>query len=129
LADQMHDLMAVDEVELGESQDAIAVEGRLEGEVEARQRLDRGEAGHLQRRLDAAALADGELLGEQHLDRLDGADCAAFDLLDEIAERFERAGHAECDQVAADALDRCVRLGLASHGCGPAAARRRATAS
>ena len=87
------------------------------------------EAGHLQRRLDAAALADGELLGEQHLDRLDGADLAAFDLLDEIAERFERARHAECDQVAADALDRCVRLGLASHGCGPAAARRRATAS
>src|SRR5271165_4458160 len=86
LADQVHNLVAVDEVELGESQDAIAVERRLEGEVEARQRLDRAEAGHLQRRLDAAALADGELLGEQHLDRLDGADLAAFDLLDEIAE-------------------------------------------
>src|SRR5208283_4724112 len=58
LADQVHNLVAVDEVELGESQDAIAVERRLEGEVEARQRLDRAEAGHLQRRLDAAALAD-----------------------------------------------------------------------
>jgi hypothetical protein len=31
--------------------------------------------------------------------------------------------------VAADALDRRVRQRLASHGCGPAVARRRVTAS
>ncbi len=65
----------------------------------------------------------------QHLDRLDGADLAALDLLDEMIERLERPRHAQCDQVAADALDRRVRQGLARHGSGPAAARRRATAS
>jgi hypothetical protein len=85
--------------------------------------------GNLQRRLDAAAFADGEFLGQQHLDRLDGADLAALDLLDEMTERLERARHAERDQVATDALDRRVRQRLASHGGGPAAARRRATAS
>ena len=119
LADEVDDLMAIDEVELGERQDAVAVERGLEREVEAGQRLDGGEAGHLQRRLDAAALADGELLGEQHLDRLDGADLAALDLLDEMIERLQRARHAQADQVAADALDRCVRSHLASHGAAP----------
>ena len=65
--------MSVDEVECCKGGDAIAVERRLEGEVEAGQRLDRGQPGHLQRRFDAPALADRQLLGEQRFDRLDGA--------------------------------------------------------
>jgi hypothetical protein len=44
--EQVDDLMAVDEVELGEGQDAVAVERRLEGEVEAGKRLDGREPGH-----------------------------------------------------------------------------------
>ena len=36
----MDQLVAVDEVELGESQDTVAIERGLEGEVEAGQRLD-----------------------------------------------------------------------------------------
>ena len=44
--EEMHHLGAVDELELGERQDAVAVERGLEGEVEAGERLDRGEARH-----------------------------------------------------------------------------------
>ena len=53
--------MAVDEVELGECQDAVAVERRLEGEVEAGECLDGREPRHHQRGLDAPVLADREL--------------------------------------------------------------------
>ena len=45
LADEVDDLMAVDEVELGQRQDAVAVERGLEREVEAGQGLDAGAAG------------------------------------------------------------------------------------
>jgi hypothetical protein len=40
LAEEVDDLVAVDEVELGQGQDAVLVERGLEGEVEAGQRLD-----------------------------------------------------------------------------------------
>src|SRR5689334_19246253 len=41
-----------------EGSNAIAIERRLEREVESSECLDRGQSGHLQRRLDAPALAD-----------------------------------------------------------------------
>jgi hypothetical protein len=64
---------------LGERQDAIAVERGLEGEVEAGKRLDRGEAAHAQRHLDAAVLAQRQFLGEQDVDGLERADLAALE--------------------------------------------------
>ena len=44
--EQMHHLGAVDEVQFGQRQDAVAIERRLEGEVEAGERLDRGQPRH-----------------------------------------------------------------------------------
>jgi len=117
------------EVELGECQDTVAVERGLEGEVKAGQRLDDTQPGHLQCCLDAAGLADGEFLGQQHLDRLDGAELTAFDLLDQVIEGFQSTRHAQTDQVAADPFDRGIRRELARHGPAPTPARRRATAS
>ena len=128
LADEVDDLMAIDEVELGQGQDPVAVERGLEREVEAGQRLDGGQARHLQRRLDPAALANGDLLGQQRLDRLDRAELAALELLDDVLERLQGARHAQADQVIADALDRRGRC-VASHAAAPFAARRLPTAS
>ena len=51
-AEEVDDLTAIDELELGEGEDALAVERGLEGEVEAGEGLDRREAAHAQRRLD-----------------------------------------------------------------------------
>ena len=42
-AEQVHHLGAVDEVQLGQCQDAVAIERGLEGEVEAGERLDGGQ--------------------------------------------------------------------------------------
>ena len=105
-AEEVDDLAAVDEVELGQRQDAVAVERGLEGEVEAGQRLDRGQAGHAQRRLDAAVLAQGQLFRQQDVDGLERGDLALLDAAHDMVERFQRARHLQADQVVADAVDR-----------------------
>src|SRR5438067_13563969 len=90
----MNYFVAVDEAEPGERHDAVAVERGLEREIEAGERLDRHETRHLQRRFDPAALAHGEFLGEQHLDRLDGGELTTFELADELIEGLQSARHA-----------------------------------
>ena len=54
-------------------QDAVAIERRLEGEVEAGERLDGGQPGQQQRGLDAAVLADSQFLDEQVIEGFDVA--------------------------------------------------------
>ena len=104
LAEEVDDLVAVDEVELGQGEDAVLVERGLEGEVEAGQRLDVEQPPHLQRRLDPAALAQAQLLAEQGVDRLQGGDLAALELAERVLQHLQGAGHLEPDEVAADAL-------------------------
>ena len=55
--DQVQNLRPFDELKLGQRRHAAAVERRLEREVEALQRLDRGQPGRVQRHRDPAALA------------------------------------------------------------------------
>jgi len=126
----MNHFMPVDEVECGKGDDAIAVERWLEREVEAGQRLDRGQPGHLQCRLDAPALTDGQLFGEQGFDRLDGAKLAALDALHQVIKHFEGAWHTQSDEMLAGLLDRGSRQRINLHGWGPVVeASRWATAS
>ena len=66
-AEEVDDFATIDELQLGERHDTVFVERGLEGEVEAGERLDRGEARHHQRDLDAAVLTQRELLSEQHV--------------------------------------------------------------
>jgi hypothetical protein len=66
----MHGLAAADEVQLGQGEDAVAVERGLEGEIEVRQGLRRDQPGDLQGGPDAPPLAQRQFLGEQRLDRL-----------------------------------------------------------
>ncbi len=131
LADEVDHLVLVDEIQAGQRHDAVAVERGLEREVEARERLDGGEPGHLQRSLDASPLADGELLGEQGVDRLNRAGSAALELPNHAIERFQGARHAQGHQVLADALDGAVRGSghAAAPPCVPSPARRLPTAS
>jgi len=127
LPEQMQHLVAIDEVELGEGEDPFAVERRLEREVEAVEGLDGGEPAHLQRRLDAAALAQGVLLGEQGVDGFERGELAALELTHQLIEDLQRAGHLQPDQVAADALER--GRGAGAHGVTVRAARARPTVS
>jgi len=102
---EVHDLAAGDEAQLGECQDAIAVERGLEREVEAAERLDGGKAPHAQRCLDPAVLAQGQLLGEQDVDGLECADLGVLQAAYDLIERFQGAWHLQADQVAADAIE------------------------
>jgi hypothetical protein len=51
-AEQMQGLVALDEVQLGERQDLLAIEWGLEAELVSGERLDRAKAGRLQRHRD-----------------------------------------------------------------------------
>ena len=109
--------------ELREGEDAIAVEGGLEREVEALERLRRIEPRCLQRDGDAAGLAVGVLLSQEPVDRLEGGELAALEAAEPMVERLEGTGHTQPDQAGADAVE---HLG---HGAAPPPARRRPTAS
>ena len=120
--EEVHDLGAPDEVELCQSCDPVAVEGGLEREVEALQRLDRHQLGGAQGDVDAASLPRRVFLAEQAADRLDGGELAALEPGQRVVERLQRARHPEPNQRAADTVEEVAH-------CGPPAARRRPTAS
>ena len=101
----MHRLGPVDELELGQRQNAIAVERGLEGEVKARQRLDRRQPRHQQGRLDAPALAHRELFEQQVIERLDAVDLALLDAPQRRVEHLQGARHPQADQAFPDALE------------------------
>ena len=105
-ADEMQDLGAIDEAEFGERHDAVLIERRLEGEVEAGERFDGGQARHDERRLDATVLAQGELLSEQGVDRFErGHSILAAFKAPHGVEDFDGARHFEADHGLLDALD------------------------
>src|SRR5215213_6526042 len=89
------------------AEDAVAIERGLEGEVEALECFDRGEARHQERCLDAAVLAQGEFLDEDLVEGADAVDLALLDAPQGGIEHFECAGHPEPDEAALDAVDRC----------------------
>ncbi|KAG5735224.1 hypothetical protein E4T56_gene17581, partial [Termitomyces sp. T112] len=64
----------VDKLELRQRGDAMSVERRLEGEVEAFNGFDRQETRGAQRHADAPPFAQVQFLGQQIVDGLDGAD-------------------------------------------------------
>ena len=64
---EMQGFGAIDELQPGERQNAVLVEGGLESEVESREGFDSRKLGHLNGHFDAAVLADGELFGQQRV--------------------------------------------------------------
>src|ERR1700748_2398823 len=92
-AEEVDHLIAVDKVELSEGENAIAVEGRLEREVEAGERLDGGELGHPQRLLPAPVLACCQFLGEQGIDNLQRTGFAALELAHGLVQHLQSSRH------------------------------------
>ena len=103
--DEMHDFAAVDEFQLGEGQDPASVERRLEREFKARQRLDGRQPGHGEGRLDAAALAQRQLLGEHGVDRLERADLTALELTQDGVENLDAPVACAVRQRVFDVVD------------------------
>lgn len=105
-SEQMDELGPVDELELGQRQDPIAIERGVEAEVEAGQCLDRGQPRHHQGSLDAPVLADRQLLDKQGVERFDAVDFALLDAPEGSVENFERPRHPERHEVLLDAVER-----------------------
>lgn len=108
----MDDLAEGDEAELGERDDSIAVERGLEGEVEAGERLDRGQAPHAQCRLDPAVLAQGQLFREEDVHGFEGGDLALLEPAYDMIERFERPrgdGVGEGQRALSDPVARAMK--------------------
>jgi hypothetical protein len=119
-ADEMQDLGAIDEAEFGERHDAVLVERGLEGEVEAGERFDGGQARHDERRFHATGLAQGELLSEQGVDGFKRGHLAAFEATQGGVEDLDGARHFEADHGLLDALDqRWNDLGTGVHRVPP----------
>ena len=101
----MDDLGALDEVEAGEREDAIAVERRLEREVVAGQRLDHRQSGHAQGRFDPTVLTQRQLFAQELVECFDAIDRALLDTPQSRIEDLERARHLQADQASADRVD------------------------
>ena len=103
-AEKMDDLGSLDELELSERHDAIAIQGRLEGEIETLEGLGRGQPGGGHGDTDPPAFADGEFLSQQGVYGLEGGELAPLDLLHGMIERFESAGHAQANEMGGNAI-------------------------
>ena len=112
-----------DEVELGQRGDSLPVEGGLECEVEAFDRLDGEELRGSQRDVYSSCFAQGAILAEEGVDGFDGCGLALLEAPQRGSERFERPGHFQSDQGGADAVDKF------GHRAAPCRSRRRPTAS
>src|SRR5215207_2932315 len=96
-AEKVDHLGAIDELEFGQGHDAVAVERGLEGEVEALEGFDGGEARYHEGRLNPATLAKRELLDEDLIEGADAVDLALLDAPDGGVEDLEGARHPETD--------------------------------
>jgi len=103
--EQVDDFGAGDEVEPGQGHDPVAVERRLEGEVEPGERLDHGEPSHAQCCLDPAVLTQRQFLRQQFVERLDAIDLTLFDAAQGGIEHLECSRHPQADQTVADIVD------------------------
>ena len=112
-----------DEVELGQRGDSLAVERRLECEVEVFDRFGGEEFRGSQRDVDSSCFAQGAIFAEEGVDGFDGRELALLQTLQRGAKRFERPGHFQSDQGGTDAVDEF------GHWRAPCRSRRRPTAS
>ena len=97
-AEQDHVLGAVDEAELMQALDLLALDARLEGEVELGQGLHRRQPRGAHGGVQAAVVAQHDLGVQQPLDRLAGGDGPAVGLRQDVVRHLKRAGHLEVGQ-------------------------------
>ena len=96
--EQDHVLAAIDEAELVQALDLLALDAGLEGEVELIERLDRGQPGGTHGCPEPTVVAQRDLGAEQLLDGLGRRDRAAVDLGEDAVDGLERARHLQVGQ-------------------------------
>ena len=97
-AEQDNVLAAVEESQLVQALDLLALDARLEGEIKLRQRLDGRQARGAHRGLQATVVAQRDLGAQHLLDRFARRHRPAVDLGQHAVDRFQRAGHLQVRQ-------------------------------
>ena len=91
-------LVTLEEPEFVQALDMLALDARLEGEVELRQRLHRRQPRRAHRRLQTVVVAQQDLGAEQLLHRFAGRDRAAVGLGQDAVHGLERTGYLQVRQ-------------------------------
>ena len=102
---KMDDLGAIGEGQLGQGQDALFVERRLESEVKTGERFNGGQSRQGQRCPDPPVLAHRSFLDEQLIEGFDAVDLALLNAPQRGVEHFEGAWHPQRHQAVFDAVD------------------------
>ena len=96
--EQDHVLPSVQEAELVQALDLLALDGGLEGEVELVQRLHRRQPRGAHGGLETAVVAQHDLGVQELLDGLGRRDRAAVGLREDTVDGLQRAGHLQVRQ-------------------------------
>jgi hypothetical protein len=129
LPNEVKDLMAVDELELGQGENAVTVERGLEREVKAGQGFDGEQPAHLECGPHPPALAQGQFLTQQGLQGFWSTDLTALQTAQDMIEHLQRPRHFKADEVVADPVNKAGWGSSSHHDAPPSAASRRPTAS
>ncbi len=113
-AEQDNVLAAVEESQLVQALDLLALEARLEGEINLRQRLDGRQARGAHRGLPATVVAQRDLGAQHLLDRVARRHRPAVALGQPAVDRFQRAGHLQVRQHRPQPVARRCRHPAAS---------------
>ena len=96
-AEQVHRLGPLDELQLRQGHDPVAIERRLEGKVEAFQGLDRNQPRGVQGDSHPSILTRGVFLDQQRVDGFDNSDFPLFQAAQGLIEDLQCSWHAQGD--------------------------------
>src|SRR5271165_1076216 len=91
-SEEDHVLAALDEAELVQALDLLALDRGLEGKVELLDRLDRRQARGSHGGLQPSVIAQVDLRPKEALERFAGGDGAAVDVGEDVIDRFQCTG-------------------------------------
>ena len=97
-------LLALNEAELVQRVDLLALDVGLEAEVEVRERLDRREPAGAHRGLQASAVAKRDLGGQESLDRFRGGRASSIHSGQDLVQCLQGSRNLEISQLGRDAL-------------------------
>ena len=103
-AEEDHVLLPLEEAERVETVELLALDRRLKGEVEVRERLDCRKPRRAHGRIEPSVIAERDLCLQQCIERCGRGERPAIEAREDLKECFERAGHLQISQLRAEMI-------------------------